>query len=397
MAASTTLERPAGAGPAPVPTLRTVAAISAAALLVVGQLYATLPLLDDLGSDFGVSPGAASWTSSVFGFAYAAGMLVAGPLSDLLGRRRVAVAGLIAAAAASVVVFLAPTFPVLLGARALQGCAAALFPPVALAYLTERISQRHRSAALTTVISAYLAAAVVAPLAAQGLAAIGGWRTWFYASTPGLLLLAALLWRVLRPDTIRPQATSVASQLARLPGLLRVPRLGGLFLTTVMVMWAFVGVTTLAQLAGPGTAGNPAVMQAVRIATLPVCVLVPLLAPLLTRVTSRRRLVAALALVIVAIAGAALATGPYGLAVALAAMTAGVAVTAPALVETIGRASPADQRGSATALYGFTLFVGASLAAPTAAAVHGLGFPLAVVGFAAVLTIGMVSSAAATR
>src|SRR5699024_1018364 len=68
-------------------------------------------------------------------------------------RRRIGVAGLVAAAVTTGIVALAPTFPVLLASRALQGCAAAFFPPVALAYLTERITPAQRTMALTVTIS----------------------------------------------------------------------------------------------------------------------------------------------------------------------------------------------------------------------------------------------------
>jgi len=72
------------------PTASTVAVMSIAAVVVVGQLYATIPQLDDLAEESGVRSAAAAWASTAFGFAYALGMLVAGPLSDAVGRRRVA-------------------------------------------------------------------------------------------------------------------------------------------------------------------------------------------------------------------------------------------------------------------------------------------------------------------
>lgn len=214
---------------------------------------------------------------------------------------------------------------------------------------------------------------------------------------PCLLLLAAVLGVVLRPDAARQQTTSVVTQLARLPGLLRSLRLDGLFLTTAIVMWAYVGVATLAQLAGPGTANSPEVMQWVRLATLPACVIVPLLAPLFGRMSSQKRLLIAVAVVAVSVAVAGLASGPYALAAVLAVMTAGVAACAPALVETIAQTSPVHQRGSATAMYGCMLFVGASLAGPTAAAFQHLGFFYAAGEFVAVLVIGWFSATAATR
>lgn len=88
----------------PAPTFPTVAAVCLAALVVVGQLYAVLPLMNALAGKFGTSPTTAAWASTTFGFAYAVGMLVAGPLSDAVGRRRVAVAGLLAGAVATALV-----------------------------------------------------------------------------------------------------------------------------------------------------------------------------------------------------------------------------------------------------------------------------------------------------
>src|SRR5699024_1151477 len=127
-----------------------------------------------LSDSFHVSSAAAAWTSTAFGFAYALGMLVAGPLSDATGRRQVAVGGLLAAAGATAVVAIAGSFGLLLAARGLQGLAAAFYPPVALAYLTEKIQSRRRPVAVAVVISSFLAAAVLAPLAAAALSRVGG-------------------------------------------------------------------------------------------------------------------------------------------------------------------------------------------------------------------------------
>lgn len=381
------------------PTVPTVVAVSIAALVVVGQLYAVLPLINTLASEFGTSPASAAWASTAFGFAYAVGMLVAGPLSDAVGRRRVAVAGLLAGALGTALVSISPSFAVLLVTRVVQGAAAAFFPPVALAYLTERVAPHRRPAALSTVLGAFLAAAIVAPLAATALSELGGWRTWFYASAAALVILAGVLWRVMLPDT-RARGTSagsvVSSQLAELPKLLGRRTLVGLYLATMSVMITFVGVTTLVQLAGPGTAGHSAVMQGVRAATLPACVLIPLAAPVLARLSGGRRLVAAMIVVALGAIVTGAASGPVALAFSLGVVTLGVAAAAPALVETISQASPPAQRGAATALYGFALFAGASLGAPAAAIVN-IPYLAIAIGFAAIAALGSLGAFVATR
>lgn len=381
------------------PTLRTIATVSIAALFVVGQLYAVLPMIDTLTAEFGVSAENATWLSTAFGLAYAIGMLVAGPLSDALGRRRVAVAGLVAGAVGALLIPLAPSFTALIIARVVQGATAAFFPPVALAYLTERIAPRHRSAALTTVISSFLTASIVAPLAAETLSAVAGWRTWFVVSAVVLAALALLTRRVMLPEegTHREAPTRVIGRaLVGLPKLLGRKRLVALYVTTTTLMFTFVGIPTLVQLAGPGTAGHPDVMQVVRLATLPACLIVPLAAHALARIPAARRLVGATLLTALATAVTGIVGGPVGLAVSLGVVTLGVATAAPALVETIGVVSPARQRGGATAVYGSTLFVGASLAAP-AAALTDAPYLVTAVGFAVVMAVGSASALFGSR
>jgi len=312
-------------------------------------------------------------------------------------RRRIGVAGLVAAAVTTGIVALAPTFPVLLASRALQGCAAAFFPPVALAYLTERITPAQRTMALTVTISSFLMAAVVAPLAAAGLAEIGGWRSWFVVSGPALLALALVNRLVMQAEHHTSVAVPVRTALLRLPGLLRHLRLLGLYGTTLTVLWVYVGITTLAQLAGPGTATDPAAMQLVRLAVLPAFVVVVLATPLVTRLRAPTRLLAALIAATLAVAATSITGGPVTLTLTLAVTTAGVAVIAPAMVETIGDTSPAEQRGSATAVYGCILFLGASLAVPTATATQSAGFPLGSLLLAGILALGCCTAALATR
>ncbi|MEU9014539.1 hypothetical protein AB0D12_33245 [Streptomyces sp. NPDC048479] len=49
------------------------------------QMYAVLALLHPMATSFGAAPGPATWTATAFGFAYAVGFLLAGPLSDRFG------------------------------------------------------------------------------------------------------------------------------------------------------------------------------------------------------------------------------------------------------------------------------------------------------------------------
>lgn len=87
-----------------------------------------LPLLPELGDHLGVTDSALNWVVSVQLLAGAVLVPVFGRLGDLHGHRRMLRVALCAVAAGTLLVALAPAFPVLLAGRALQGALVALLP-----------------------------------------------------------------------------------------------------------------------------------------------------------------------------------------------------------------------------------------------------------------------------
>ena len=143
------------------------------AVLVVGQLYVTLPLTPALASRWQITNGQAAWVGSAFGFAYAAGFLLLGRLSDRVGRRAVLLLSLLATAVASVLVAVSMHFGMLLAARALQGLVAAAFPPAALALVAEALPPARRPLGISLMSFAFLAAAPLAQFLAAQFAGLG--------------------------------------------------------------------------------------------------------------------------------------------------------------------------------------------------------------------------------
>ncbi|MFE3990006.1 MFS transporter, partial [Nocardia tengchongensis] len=166
---------------APAPPGRTIGAVCAVGILVVGQLYVVLPVLNRIAGDWDTSKSAATWTTTAFGLAYGAGFLVTGPLSDRWGRRPVIVGGLAASVISSLLVAAAPGLVTGLSARILQGLTASFFAPAAFAYLSERIAPERRIFALTCLTSSVLGAGVVAQVLAQLIGNALGWRAIFVA------------------------------------------------------------------------------------------------------------------------------------------------------------------------------------------------------------------------
>jgi EmrB/QacA subfamily drug resistance transporter len=87
-------------------------------------------------ADLGFTNGERQWIVTAYSLAFGSLLLLGGRLSDLIGRKRTFIIGLIGFAGASALGGAAGSFGMLVGARALQGAFGALLAPTALAVLT---------------------------------------------------------------------------------------------------------------------------------------------------------------------------------------------------------------------------------------------------------------------
>ena len=123
---------------APVSSRRwwTLAVVALAQLMVVLDSTVVNIALPSAQADLGFSNGDRQWIITAYSLAFGSLLLLGGRISDLIGRKRAFIIGLIGFAAASALGGLAGTFGLLVGARALQGAFGALLAPTALAVLT---------------------------------------------------------------------------------------------------------------------------------------------------------------------------------------------------------------------------------------------------------------------
>ncbi|MDQ0791552.1 MFS transporter [Streptomyces sp. B1I3] len=135
-----------------------------------------------MATSLGATTGQVTWTATSFGFAYAAGFLVAGPLTDRYGARAVMTTGLVAATAATAAVSMAPNLTWAIALRVVQGLTAAAFAPAAFSSIAHHLAPQRRAIALTCVTSGMLGAAVLMQIAAQAVAAGPGWHAVFLIS-----------------------------------------------------------------------------------------------------------------------------------------------------------------------------------------------------------------------
>ena len=114
----------------------TLAVVALAQLMVVLDATVVNIALPSAQRDLGFSNADRQWIVTAYSLAFGSLLLLGGRLSDLVGRKRMFLIGLIGFAVASALGGAAGTFGLLVAARALQGVFGAMLAPTALALLT---------------------------------------------------------------------------------------------------------------------------------------------------------------------------------------------------------------------------------------------------------------------
>lgn len=238
-------------------------------------------VLPALSADLRIDTGAGSLVIALFPLAFAASLVLGARLGDRYGRRRLFRVGLAGLAASSVLVALTSSLAPLLVARVLQGAAAGLLLPQALATVQHTTTGRRRARWL----GVYAGVLGIGTTAGQLLGGAftssplgdAGWRQVFTT-------IAALSLAVLAATAFVPETRSGSASRTDLPGAVLL----GLGLTAVLLTlsvgreagwpwWAFVLLAAAAALLGafalwerridprrallpPATLGQPALL-----------------------------------------------------------------------------------------------------------------------------------------
>ncbi|MCW2737012.1 MFS transporter, partial [Nocardioides sp.] len=169
---------------------RIMVAMFAAGMATFVLLYDVQSLLPELVEAFAVSPTHATLALSLTTAALAVTLLVAGPLSEVVGRTRLIHLALWSATAVALACAVAPTWEVLLGLRMLQGVTLAGLPAVATAYLREELHPSAHGRAFGLYIGGTALGGMAGRLVTAPVADLAGWR-WGLAAAAGFALVSA--------------------------------------------------------------------------------------------------------------------------------------------------------------------------------------------------------------
>ncbi|MDH1520960.1 MFS transporter [Achromobacter mucicolens] len=152
---------------------------------------------------FGAPFQSVQWVVLAYLLAITIAVVSAGRLGDLIGRRRLMLAGLAWFTAASVLCGVAPGLWTLVAARAAQGMGAAVLMTLAMAFAGEAAPKGRAGSAMGLLGTMSAAGTALGPTLGGALIAGAGWRAIFLVNLPLGLLAFWLAWRHLPRDAQR--------------------------------------------------------------------------------------------------------------------------------------------------------------------------------------------------
>jgi EmrB/QacA subfamily drug resistance transporter len=157
--------------------------------------------LPSIQSDLGFSQSSLAWVVNAYLIAFGGLLLLAGRLGDLLGRKRIFMAGLAVFTVASLVCGLADSQGLLIGARFVQGVGGAMTSAVILGMIVTMFPAPHEQARAIAVYSFVASAgASIGLLAGGALTEAINWHWIFFVNVPIGLATAVIAARLLERE-----------------------------------------------------------------------------------------------------------------------------------------------------------------------------------------------------
>lgn len=196
-----TSSTPASSTPAPLACV--LASLALSTLLPALAISSANVALPTLAVHFRVDLAAASWVVLAYLLATTTLIVGAGRLGDLMGRRRVLLAGVALFGAASGLCALAPSWPMLLVARALQGVGAAAMLALTMAMVGASLPKARSGQAMGMLGTMSAVGTALGPSLGGVLIDTLGWQAVFAVNVPLSLAALVLARRYLPGDAQR--------------------------------------------------------------------------------------------------------------------------------------------------------------------------------------------------
>src|SRR4029450_5449248 len=233
--------------------------IAASQLMVVLDATIVNIALPQMQQALGFSTTDLSWVLNAYTLTFGGLLLLGGRAGDILGRRRMFIAGILVFTLASFLGGLATSAAWLLAARALQGVGAAITAPTALSLITTNFAEgEERTRAFGVFGAVAVAGGAIGLLAGGILTSWLSWRWVLFVNVPIGIVLASLAPLYITESERRPGTfdlggalTSTAGMTALVYGFIRAAQEGwsdpgtvGSFAAAAILLAVFLSIET---------------------------------------------------------------------------------------------------------------------------------------------------------
>lgn len=175
-----------------------------------------------IGQSLGLSAAALSWVSSAYTLTFGGFLLLSGRLSDLLGRKRIFLLGLIIFGLSSLFIGLAKIAEMMIVMRAIQGIGSSIIAPTTLALIMDAYKLNMRQRAISYYGATAGIGSSVGLLVGGGLTSLVSWRAGFLINVPFTIILFFLTLRFVENSERKSEKIDYLGSLLSIIGLIGI-------------------------------------------------------------------------------------------------------------------------------------------------------------------------------
>lgn len=175
-----------------------------------------------IGESLGLSASALSWVSSAYTLTFGGFLLLSGRLSDLLGRKRIFLIGLLIFGFSSLMIGLSKTAEMVIIMRAVQGIGSSIIAPTTLALIMDAYQNNMRQRAISYYGATAGIGSSIGLLVGGGLTSLISWRAGFLINVPFTLVLFILTLKYVKSSARRKETIDYLGSLLSIIGLVGI-------------------------------------------------------------------------------------------------------------------------------------------------------------------------------
>lgn len=175
-----------------------------------------------IGDSLGLTSAALSWVSSAYTLTFGGLLLLSGRLSDLIGRKRIFLIGLLIFGASSLVIGLSNSAEIVITMRAIQGIGSSIIAPTTLALIMDAYQNEMRQRAISYYGATAGIGSSIGLLVGGGLTSLISWRAGFLINVPFTILLFILTLKYVKHSEIKKESIDYLGSFLSIVGLVGV-------------------------------------------------------------------------------------------------------------------------------------------------------------------------------